>query len=125
MGVVGTRVLENHNRNYFYEPERFGEFQERFNNQLRVKGSKQAILSTYRSTPLQSYLPGYQKLGALGRKVLVVWGKEDRAFPFENSNKAQNALKSVTFVPVAKAGHLPQYETPDQVIPPLLDYLKT
>ena len=123
MNLTGDKTLAEHNRKYFYHPDQFKTFQERFESQLRFKGSKKAILSTFRSVPLQQYLSGYEALGREGRHILLIWGIEDHAFPYSNHTKAIAALKDVEFVSVPEAGHLPQYEQPDITNEALLKFL--
>jgi pimeloyl-ACP methyl ester carboxylesterase len=124
MRVFGDKSLAAHNRRYFFAPERFTEFQRRFVEQLRIKGSKHAILMTFRNVPLQSYLEGYERLGAVPVRKLVIWGKEDDAFPFDNSQKLLLRLPDARLVAIASAGHLPQYEQDQVAGPALLGFLR-
>jgi pimeloyl-ACP methyl ester carboxylesterase len=87
------------------------------------KGSKEAILSTLRSMPLQSYQDGFKSVGRLEKPVMLIWGREDRTFPFENHTQVLAAMPTAEFVPVENAAHLPQYERPHEVNEPLLEFL--
>lgn len=119
MRVFGDRNLAAHDRRYFFAPERFADFQQRFEEQLRVAGSKHAILMTFRNVPLQSYLDGYDRVGKTAVPKLVVWGKQDEAFPYDNAQKLLPRLPGARLITVEQAGHLPQYEQ-DQVTGPAL-----
>lgn len=124
MAVAGDANLRAHNRKYFYRPEGFADFEARFARQLRMRGSKRAILSTYRSVPLQNYREGYRRIGQTGREVLVVWGTEDVSFPYEHHKTLMEAVPGARLVSVPETAHLPQFERPDLVNPALLDYLR-
>ena len=67
MKSFGDGLLEKHQRRYFVAPDRFESQHALFEAQLRVVGTKRAILETMRRVPLQAYLPGYRALGATGR----------------------------------------------------------
>lgn len=123
MRVAGDGSLADHNRRYFHEPERFQAFQRQFEEQLTVIGSKAAILSTMRSTPVQSYLDRYADLGRLGKPLLIVWGREDRAFPYEHHEQALVAMPSAELVTVDAAGHLPMLERPEKVSSRLVEFM--
>jgi len=88
-----------------------------------VIGSKAAILSTMRSTPVQSYLDRYADLGRLGKPLLIVWGREDRAFPYEHHEQALVAMPSAELVTVDAAGHLPMLERPERVSSRLVEFM--
>lgn len=119
MRVAGQKSLADHDREYFYEPAKFKEFEDLFEEQLLVQGSKRAILQTLRNTPLQSFLPVYREVGRLGVPVQILWGVEDRAFPFSNKDELLKAMPKAKFVAVEKAGHLPQLEAATVVGPEL------
>lgn len=110
--VIKQMLIMRQNRKYFYEPWRFEEFLLTYKQQLEIKGSTDAILSTLVFSPVQSYERRYMDLARMNVPVLIVWGKEDVAFPFENSAKLRLAIPRAEFLPVEKAAHLPQYEQP-------------
>ena len=124
MKVAGDNSLADHNRRYFYDPAPFAAFQERFETQLRVHGSKAAILSTMRNTPVQSYLDRYAAFGALEKPTLLVWGRHDQVFPYEHHAEAQKAIPQAELVSVDEAGHLPMFEQPAAVMPEVVAFLR-
>lgn len=124
MKVAGDRSLAAHNRGYFHDPTPFSAFQARFEEQLRVVGSKAAILSTMRHTPVQAYVDRYAELQALGLKILIVWGRQDAAFPYEHHVEAQAAMPEAELLTVEEAGHLPMLEQPQQVMPRVVEHLR-
>ncbi len=126
MAVFGARSLAEHNRRYFFAPETapaFATLQTGFEAQLLVRGTKHAILQTVRNAPLQSFGQGYAEAGKLAVPKLVVWGKEDRAFPFVHHTALLERLPGARFLAVDAAGHLPQYEKPEIVGPAVVAFL--
>ncbi|MEM9460511.1 MAG: alpha/beta hydrolase [Myxococcota bacterium] len=123
MAVAGDRSLAAHNQRYFHDPTPFAAFQARFEEQLRVVGSKAAVLSTMRHTPVQAYVDRYAELGALDRPILIVWGRQDAAFPYAHHTEAQAAMPSAELLTVEEAGHLPMLEQPGSVMPRVIEFL--
>jgi pimeloyl-ACP methyl ester carboxylesterase len=63
------------------------------------------------------------RLGALAQPVLLLWGERDAALPARNATDAQSLLRAATTVLFPRRGHSPHLEAPDEVMPPLLDFL--
>ena len=69
----------------FLHPEAFPDWEERYRTQQRYAGFGRAILRT-RQQLAQTDLPAlYRTVGATGRPVLLIWGREDRVTPFAGS----------------------------------------
>jgi pimeloyl-ACP methyl ester carboxylesterase len=109
----------------FYDPERFPDWEEKYRDQLQYKGFRRAILSTIRNTPYISGIDEYRSLEKLGLPVLLVWGKEDKSFPYEDMELIMSALPDLEFYSIEESAHLPHYEQPDIVNPMLLNFLTT
>ena len=124
MRVFGDASLAAHDRRYYFAPERFRAFQARFEEQLRIAGSKHAILMTLRNAPVQGYLEGYDRVGKTAVPKLVIWGREDQAFPYDNHLKLMPRLPGARLVTVEQAGHLPQVEQDQITGPALLAFLR-
>jgi hypothetical protein len=61
-------------------------------------GSKGAILSTMRHTPVQAFVDRYRALGQLDKEILIVWGRDDQAFPFPTTRRrCERSLGLVSF----------------------------
>ena len=65
-----------------------------------------------------------KRVGEHARPVLVFWGKEDHAVPFEFSASLLEAMPHARLVEVAQAGHLPHWEQPAVVHPALVAFLR-
>jgi pimeloyl-ACP methyl ester carboxylesterase len=122
MSLMGDQNLQAHNRKYFVRPDQFLEFQTKFALQLKIKGSKRAILSTYRNVPLQNYIDGYDEAAQQRRPVLVIWGMEDMSFPYEHHTALMQKITHAKLVSVPEAAHIPQYEKPELTNAALADF---
>jgi pimeloyl-ACP methyl ester carboxylesterase len=56
--------------------------------------------------------------------VLIVWGKQDRVAPFEDSEALLALMPRATFVPVDSAAHLPHLERTGVVVPAVVGFLR-
>jgi pimeloyl-ACP methyl ester carboxylesterase len=68
-------------------------------------------------------LDQFKRVGQHPRRVLVVWGKQDKTVPFDESEFLMNDLPHGKLLAVDGAGHLPQWEQPDVVHPQLINFL--
>lgn len=114
-----SRIVE-HNRNYFFNPDRFSDFITRYRNQLSINGGVDAWNSTVQNvTIVQNYINGYRTLGeqnrALNRRTLLIWGENDITFPITNSENTRRALQTAELIRVREAGHVPSVEQPEIV----------
>jgi len=61
--------------------------------------------------------PGLRdRLGAISLPVLVVWGAADRMIPIEHGRAYADGIPGARFRVIEHAGHLPQLETPDELL---------
>lgn len=61
--------------------------------------------------------PGLRdRLGAISLPVLVVWGAADRMIPVEHGRAYADGIPGARFRVIEHAGHLPQLETPDELL---------
>ena len=56
------------------------------------------------------------RLPAVAAPVLVVWGAADRMIPVEQGHAYAAAIPGAQFRLISDAGHLPQLETPDELL---------
>jgi pimeloyl-ACP methyl ester carboxylesterase len=108
----------------FLHPERYPGYFIRYEQQLKYRGFRRALLSTARYYLSRDDRPDYQALGKSGKPVLLVWGKADKDVPFEVSKDVLRAVPQAEFHPIDDAGHVPYYEHPEIVNPMLVSFLK-
>jgi pimeloyl-ACP methyl ester carboxylesterase len=107
----------------FFDPEQVRLFRARYRTQMEFRGFRRAILSTVRNGMLGSFEEAYRRLGQLQKKVLVIWGENDKTVPFEHSRRSREFLPDAQFMPVNRAGHIPHWERPDIINPRLIEFL--
>jgi pimeloyl-ACP methyl ester carboxylesterase len=66
-----------------------------------------------------------ERVGQHSRPVLVIWGKQDKTVPFDESEYVMQALPQGRLIAVEGSGHLPQWEQPNIVHPELIGFLKS
>jgi pimeloyl-ACP methyl ester carboxylesterase len=106
----------------FHRPERFPEWSELYREQMKYRGFRRAILSTLRNFLSRDPLAYYESI-KLNKKVLLIWGKEDKVTPFSDGEKLKSLL-SPEFLSIDEAGHLPHYEKPEIVNDAIIEFLK-
>jgi len=62
------------------------------------------------------------RLPAVAAPVLVVWGAADRMFPVEHGRAYAQAIPGAQLLVIADAGHLPQLETPKEMLRAVGDF---
>jgi pimeloyl-ACP methyl ester carboxylesterase len=89
--------------------------------QAAMAGNR-AVLETYAGHAMADPgLPG--RLPAVRVPVLVVWGEADRMIPVEHGRAYAAAIPGARLLTLAQAGHLPQLETPDQLLAAVRDFM--
>jgi len=121
--IFGDRVIRQNLGKNFHNPSLLPAFIERFEPQMKIVGFKYAQLSTLRHMPLSEMADRYRAVGKTDIPVLLVWGRQDRVVPYANAALIQRAIPNCRLLTVEECGHTPNYEKPQDVIPPMLDFL--
>ena len=108
----------------FYHPERFPDWAERYQVQVRYRGFRRAQYSTTVTNASIDQSPELKRVGLHPRPVLAIWGKEDESVPIQFSATLLNAMPRARLVTVESAGHLPHLERPEIVDPELVAFLR-
>ncbi len=67
---------------------------------------------------------GYaRRLSEITQPTLILWGDQDRVFPFATGETLHATIPGSRFERIRQAGHIPQWEAPDQVNPLLIEFL--
>ena len=123
-GLLGAESLADNVAKDFFDPALVDHFQKRYKTQMQYEGFIRSILSTIRNNMLGSNIEVYRSLGKLNKQILLLWGRNDKTVPFEQSEILRDALPSVEFRVIENCGHIPHYEKPDEVNPILLNFLR-
>jgi pimeloyl-ACP methyl ester carboxylesterase len=122
-GVVGNEAMLNAVAKDFFDPASVDLFCERYRIQMEFRGFRRAILSTVRNNMLAGFEDVYAHLGQLGKRVLLIWGEDDKTVPFQHSRGLRRLLPDAEFMPVARCGHIPHFEQPELINPRLREFL--
>ncbi|MCU0519306.1 MAG: alpha/beta fold hydrolase [Anaerolineae bacterium] len=127
MATIGKHMLVSGLKNDFYRPGPMAEAMERFRDpylaQMQYPGFLRALLSTIRYGPLGSMADAYARVGRQERRVLLIWGREDRTVPFALSERVRVLMPNADFHAIEGVGHVPHLERPDLVNPLLVGFL--
>ena len=107
----------------FKYPEQFPNWVSDYKVQMMYKGFRNAIVSTVKNYPMDTIFSNYDKLNSLNKKVLLIWGKEDKTITFNFSDSLRKRLQC-DFLSVDDAGHLPHLEKPSLVNGKIVSFLK-
>jgi len=122
--ILDERSWANDQLDDFLHPERFPDWPKRYRDQLQYRGFRRARLSEIVTNSDKDQSDELQRVGQNKRPVLVIWGKQDRTVPFEESEWITKSLPQARLVAVEGSGHLPQWEQPDVVHPELIRFLQ-
>lgn len=117
------RAVEKQMREY-YNPNNVPEYRDKSWKQLKYKGLKRAMLSSWQHVLPLNMTSDLQKIGQSDTRVLLVWGKYDPLVPPKTSEHYRWAMPHATYVEIDSAGHLSNYERPDKFNPAVIKFLR-
>jgi pimeloyl-ACP methyl ester carboxylesterase len=68
--------------------------------------------------------PSFRSVGASGKRVLLIWGTEDKDTPLGLSRDVRRDIPQAEFHAIEDSAHIPHYEHPDVVNPIVIEFLK-
>ncbi len=96
---------------------------ERSNRNRQRPGLIKPILAVKENLPV--WESGFAtRIGEITHPTLVLWGEEDRVFPLAVGEGLHQTIKGSRFIPIPKAGHIPQWERPDLVNQELITFIR-
>lgn len=87
----------------------------RFLDEIKVKGSRNSLLSTVRHLLAYDHLDTYQQLGQQKIPTLMIWGKQDSLTPYAESSTLLKQIPHATMLTLENVGHAPHLEAAEQV----------
>ena len=123
LSLISTERIIQRAATDFFDPEHAKLFQNQYRSQMQYRGFKRAILSTLRNKTVDGFPEVYQRLGKLGMPVLLIWGRNDRTLPLEQSCDILSAVPRAELHIIENCGHIPHYEKPEQVNSLLVNFL--
>jgi pimeloyl-ACP methyl ester carboxylesterase len=124
MYAFGNPILSGLIKNNFSKPDKLSAFSDNFSKQTQYAGFKRALQSTLRNFNLDDQKTAFGAVGKQGRKVMLIWGREDKIIPFGNNEMVRAAIHDAEFHSLDGAGHIPHYEEPERVNPLIVDFMR-
>jgi pimeloyl-ACP methyl ester carboxylesterase len=87
----------------------------------KIKGTTWVLYSTFKHA--EEALTLRDKLPLIRHPTLLIWGERDVIFPPHVGEALQLAIAGSKFLRIEKSGHIPMWETPDEVNQAILDFL--
>lgn len=91
--------------------------------QLSFDGLHRAMISTLRYGPVYGQRKAYRKVAKSNIPVRVAWSREDTVVPFRMSETLKNIIPDAEVIGIRDGRHTLNYDRPETVNPPLLDFL--
>ena len=88
----------------------------------KIKGTTWVLYSTLRHA--KEALNLKDQLSMIRQPTLFIWGEKDLIFPPHVGEVLHQAVAGSKFLRVEGSGHIPMWETPDEVNQAILDFLK-
>ena len=89
---------------------------------IRFKGSAWVLYSTLKHAKDTSKMEDY--LSLINHPTLLIWGEQDLVFPPSVGESLHQAIKGSKLHIIKRSGHIPMWETPEEVNQAILDFLK-
>lgn len=91
---------------------------------LKMPGGKYGLLKTAQQVIPSNIDEVTRKYETICVPTLIVWGEEDEVIPLTIGRKLDAAIPCSKLLTISKSGHVPQEETPAEIIPLIKDFLQ-
>lgn len=88
------------------------------------RGGRHALLETAKQIIPQDYDELIKKYPKITVPTLIIWGRQDKVIPLCIGEMLDAALPDSKLVVIDRSAHIPQEETPEAVVPLVLDFLR-
>jgi pimeloyl-ACP methyl ester carboxylesterase len=89
---------------------------------MRIRGTTWVLYSTLRNAKDTSAMKDY--LPRIHHSTLLIWGAKDLIFPPYVGENLHQAIRGSKLMIIEKSGHIPMWETPDEVNQAIQNFLK-
>jgi pimeloyl-ACP methyl ester carboxylesterase len=123
---VSTKTFPEIQSLSYFEPEKFRIDPTTFSDAQRaMMATNFATLSLYAggSSMVDSTL--YSRLRTIRVPTMVIWGESDGIADVEYGRAYAAAIEGAAFVEMERAGHLPQLEAPDRLLPLVITFAES
>jgi pimeloyl-ACP methyl ester carboxylesterase len=87
-----------------------------------IKGTAWALCSTFKHA--REALKLKDQFSRIRKPTLFIWGEKDLIFPPSVGETLHQAIAGSKFQMIKKSGHIPMWETPDEVNRAILEFLR-
>jgi pimeloyl-ACP methyl ester carboxylesterase len=84
-----------------------------------------ALLSSLRHLVAENHEAFWASTRRIKHPALVVVGEEDRLVPSRQGIRLAHSLPNGELLLLPGVGHVPQFEAPEQILEPLMDFLES
>ena len=88
----------------------------------KIKGTTWVLYSTLKNAQDTSKMKDY--LSSIHQPTLLIWGEGDLIFPLSVGENLHQAIQGSKLEIIEKSGHIPMWETPEEVNQTILDFLR-
>jgi pimeloyl-ACP methyl ester carboxylesterase len=88
----------------------------------KIRGTTRVLYSTFKQAKKASTLKN--RLSRIDHPTLLIWGERDLIFPPTVGETLHRAISGSKLQIVEKSAHIPMWETPEEVNPAILEFLK-
>lgn len=88
----------------------------------KIKGTTRVLYSTFKNAEKASELKS--QLSRIHLSTLLLWGERDLIFPPPVAVGLHQAISDAKLKMIEKAGHIPMWETPEEVNQAILSFLR-
>ncbi|MEQ8470497.1 MAG: alpha/beta hydrolase [Marinoscillum sp.] len=106
----------------FVNKNLFKEYSERLSFFMNIKGYKETNISTWKYMLTQDKLDILETVNP--NNVMILFGDKDPYFGYGQQYQYLSKFPSITMVEIDSAGHMPQYEQPENVNKIMLDFVR-
>jgi len=100
-----------------------GPLLKKMRDQFKYKGVGRSIYSGVKHLKKVDLTTAYTTLGARKVPTLLIWGELDDVIPIAESKDVLTLVPQTQYHPIKNAGHLVQYEKPDEVNKLFIDFI--
>ena len=108
---------------YYHDKKITKEQIEAYARPIADSGGRHALLETAKQIIPDNIDELIKKYPKITVPTLVIWGRQDKVIPLIIGEMLDRALPDSKLITIGHSGHIPQEETPEEVLPLVLDFL--
>lgn len=113
-------------KNSYYDKKKITQDQiEAYARPIGERGGRQALLQTAKQIIPENIDELIAKYPKISVPTLILWGLHDKVIPLVIGKMLDEAIPNTTLLTIDSSAHIPQEETPEAVVPLVLNFLKT